>query len=279
MKNAKKQRKSTKLIRITIIALLLALLFSPERLNRSLITGIVITIIFGSLLFLLVSLMPRIPVPSFLRNIRFPRTKKRRKKKQKNAVFDMETLLIRQISFQITDRIKASYPKASWEYTRPLKAEYLLNCNVFRIRTFHTGDYNFAEVSLDRYGHLKLSMMTIKNLSPLPGQQDPDTSDPDTPDSNGSNEPSVHVDPESWYSLIGKPLLTDLIGDLQARGHQKLFINEAGEIFILNGNNPEVKDIFQHFPPKDYWAALTDIFIRDELNAKETNNTLELSWI
>lgn len=70
-----------------------------------------------------------------------------------------------------------------------------------------------------------------------------------------------------------------MIGDLQARGHQKLFINESGEIFILNGDTPEVKAAFEHFPPKAYWNALTDIFIHDELNAKETSGTLELSWM
>ena len=187
----------------------------------------------------------------------------------------METLLIRQISYQVTDKIKAAYPEASWEYTRPVRAESLLNCDLIRIRTFHTGDNNFADVSLDQFGHLKLFMMTITDFTPLPGQKNPDGTKTDNP-----AEPPVHVDPESWYSLIGKPLLTELIGDLQARGHQKLFINEAGEIFIFdNNNNPEIKDTFQHFPPRDYWAALTDIFHRDELKAKETGNTLELSWV
>ena len=85
----------------------------------------------------------------------------------------METLLIRQISYQVTDKIKAAFPDASWEYIRPVKAESLLNCDIIRIRTFHTGDYNFADVSLDRYGHLKLFMMTITDFTPLPGQKNP----------------------------------------------------------------------------------------------------------
>ena len=188
----------------------------------------------------------------------------------------METLLIRQISYQVTDKIKAAYPDASWEYTRPIKAESLLSCDIIRIRTFHTGDYNFADISLDRYGHLKLFMMTITDFTPLPGQKNPDGAKTDHPENPA--EPPVHVDPESWYSLIGKPLLTELIGDLQARGHQKLYINEAGEIFIYANNTPEIKDTFQHFPPRDYWAALMDIFTRDELKAVETNDTLEVSW-
>lgn len=87
------------------------------------------------------------------------------------------------------------------------------------------------------------------------------------------------MDPQSWYTLIGKPLLSNLIGDLQARGHQKLFVSENGEIFIKNGDSKEIKGTFEHFPPKEYWAALTDIFILDELNAKETEDTLELSWM
>lgn len=277
MKTRKKEHKSIKILKAAALVLFLALLFTPEQMNRSVIVGIAIAGITGSLLFLLIPMLPHIPVPSFLRNI-CSHIHRHQKQKQKDPVFDMETLLIRQISYQVTDKIKAAFPDASWEYTRPVKVESLLNCDIIRIRTFHTGDYNFADVSLDRYGHLKLFMMTITDFTPLPGQKNPDH--PETNGPENPAEPPVHVDPESWYSLIGKPLLTELIGDLQARGHQKLFINEAGEIFIFdNNNNPEIKDTFQHFPPRDYWAALTDIFHRDELKAKETGNTLELSWV
>ncbi len=275
MKTRKVEHKSIKMIKAVAIILFLALLFTPEQRNRSVIAGIAITGIAGSFLFLLMPMLPHISAPSFLRNTH---THKRKKQKEESPVFDMETLLIRQISYQVTDKIKAAFPDASWEYTRPVKAESLLNCDIIRIRTFHTGDYNFADVSLDRYGHLKLFMMTITDFTPLPGQKNPDHPETDGPENPA--EPPVHVDPESWYSLIGKPLLTELIGDLQARGHQKLFINEAGEIFIFDNNNrPEIKDTFQHFPPRDYWAALTDIFHRDELKAKETGNALELSWV
>ena len=277
MKTRKTEHNSIKMIKAVAIILFLALLFTPEQRNRSVIAGIAIAGITGSLLFLLIPMLPRIPVLSYLRNI-CPHIHMHRKQKQKDPVFDMETLLIRQISYQVTDKIKAAFPDASWEYTRPVKAESLLSCDIIRIRTFHTGDYNFADVSLDQYGHLKLFMMTITDFTPLPGQKNPDGTKTDK--SNNPAEAPVHVDPESWYSLIGKPLLTELIGDLQARGHQKLFINEAGEIFIFdNNNNPEIKDTFQHFPPRDYWTALTDIFHRDELKAKETGNTLELSWV
>lgn len=272
MKTRKEEHRSIKMIKAVAIILFLALLFTPEQINRSVIAGIGI---LGSFLFLLIPMLTRIPAPTILRNTRSHMRKHKRQKKQA-PFFDMETLLIRQISYQVTDKIKAAYPEASWEYIRPIKAESLLNCDIIRIRTFHTGDYNFADISLDRYGHLKLLMMTITDFTSLSGQKNQDHLDTDGHE-NPAEHP-VHVDPESWYSLIGKPLLTELIGDLQARGHQKLYINESGEIFIYANNTPEIKDTFQHFPPRDYWAALTDIFIRDELEAKETNDTLELSW-
>lgn len=275
MKTRKTEHNRIKIIRAAALILFLALLFTPEQMNRTVIAGIAIAGITGSLLFLLIPMLPRISVPSFFKNTPFHR-QKRRKSRQKSPVFDMETLLIRQVGYQITDKIKAAFPDASWEYTLPIKAESLLNCEIIRIRTFHTGDYNFADISLDRYGHLKLFMMTITDFTPVPGRKNPDNPTPGNPENPA--EPPVHVDPESWYSLIGKPLLTELIGDLQARGHQRLYINEDGEIFIYANNTPEIKDTFPHFPPRDYWAVLMDIFTRDELKATETNDTLELSW-
>ena len=86
------------------------------------------------------------------------------------------------------------------------------------------------------------------------------------------------VDPASWYSLIGKPFLVEMIGNLQAKGHQKLFIGEQGDVYILNGKEPEVKGKLEHFPPKAYWPALLQVFADDELEAAETENAVEITW-
>ena len=140
MKTRKTEHNSIKIIRSAALVLFLALLFTPEQMNRTVIADIAIAGITGSLLFLLIPMLPRISVPVFLRDTH-SHIQKRGKNRQKSPVFDMETLLIRQISYQITDKIKATFPDASWEYTRPIKAESLLNCEIIRIRTFHTGDY------------------------------------------------------------------------------------------------------------------------------------------
>ena len=109
-------------------------------------------------------------------------------------------------------------------------------------------------------------MMTIESLH----KKEPSEGNPDS-------RPAVN--PKSWYSLIGKPLLMELVGDLQARGYEKLFINEQGDVYILNGTEPEVRGKLEHFPPKDYWGELTEIFTEDELTTEETEQALELSWI
>ena len=199
MKTRKKEHKSIKIIKAAALVLFLALLFTPKQMNRSVIAGIAIAGSTGSLLFLLIPILPHIPVLSYLRNI-CPHIHRHQKRKQKDPVFDMETLLIRQISYQVTDKIKAAFPDASWEYTRPIKAESLLSCDIIRIRTFHTGDYNFADVSLDRYGHLKLFMMTITDFTPLPGQKNPDH--PDTDNHENPAEPPIHVDNFSESSAL-----------------------------------------------------------------------------
>ena len=257
MKVRRKKSKGLKILKSVVLVLFLSLLFVPDNINRSVIAGIALAGILGSLLFLIVPRLPRIPSPALKRKSAYSSG-------NPDGITDMETLLWRQISYQITGKLKFAYPDATWEFTKEPNVDSLLNGNALRIRTFHTKEYNFAEVRLDRYGELVLSMMTIESLKPK--------AEPAGTDSIGQ------VDPQSWYTLIGKPLLSNLIGDLQARGHQKLFISENGEIFIKNGDSQEIKGTFEHFPSKEYWAALTDIFILDELNAKETEDTLELSW-
>ena len=121
-------------------------------------------------------------------------------------------------------------------------------------------------ILMDARGSLTLQMMTIESLH----KKEPSEGNPDS-------RPAVN--PKSWYSLIGKPLLMELVGDLQARGYEKLFINEQGDVYILNGTEPEVRGKLEHFPPKDYWGELTEIFTEDELTTEETGQALELSWI
>lgn len=112
MKTRKTEHNSIKIIKTAALVLLLALLFTPEQMNRTVIAGIAIDGITGSLLFLQIPMLPHISVPAFFKDTH-SHMQKHRKNRKKRSVFDRETLLIRQISYQITDKIKAAFPDAS----------------------------------------------------------------------------------------------------------------------------------------------------------------------
>ena len=256
-----KKTKRMKFLQFIVLLLFVAALFVPQNTSRIMIaviaiTGIGITIVAFAFPLLL----------------NYLKTMKRNPKKQvpKPHAYgnqtELETHLWRQIKFQITGKLKAAYPEATWDFTKEPALSKFLSGTPMRIRTRNTGDYNFAEVVMDSLGNLIVQMMTIESLQKQ------------APVGDDSN-PKQHVDPQSWYSLIGKPVLMELVGDLQARGYQKLFINEQGDVYIENGQEPEIKGKLEHFPSKPYWAALIDIFLKDELEAEETDQTLVLSWI
>ena len=104
-------------------------------------------------------------------------------------------LIVRQISYQITDTLQSAFPEATWEFAEPLRLSHLLDGDAVRLSTRNTGDYNFAEVSMDEYGNLHLQMLTVSALK----RRGDKSASPDTP----------KVDPASWYSLIGKPFLVE----------------------------------------------------------------------
>lgn len=260
----KSKRKTSNTLCIIASALFVILLFVPESKSRFLPAGVGIIglfIIAGSLI---------LPVfPKVSHKLMYHRTKDQQKPwtwlKNTEPVTDAEKLLWRQISYQITDKLQAAFPNATWEFQKHPSMEQLLNGCTIRLRTFHTEDYNFAEVRMNPYGYLEFQMLTISSLKKSPEPCE----DGNTP----------QADPESWYALIGKIKLENLIGQLHAKGHKKLYINESGQIYIQNGNTPEIKDRFDYFPPRNYWDVLITLFQKDDLTAKETDQALELSWI
>lgn len=253
---AKKARTIKKTLQITVLCLFAAAFLLPKGSQSYLMTGIAAAGVLVSLALLIIP-----PIASGLRKLRIPAE---RAMDTGNGNSDLETILIRQISYQITDYLQSAYPDATWEFAEEMKLPRLLNGRPTRISTRNTGEYNFAEVSMNQYGSLHLQMLTVSALK----RKGDRSASPDTP----------KVDPASWYSLIGKPFLVEMIGNLQAKGHQKLFIGEQGDVYILNGKEPEVKGKLEHFPPKAYWPALLQVFADDELEAAETENAVEITW-
>ena len=254
-----KKRNSTQIMQITVLLLFLTALFLPKNTSSYLLPVLATLGISISFLLLIIPVFRK----QFSKISRKQVVNIRQSNMKSNP--DLEVILTRQISYQITDHLKGSYPDATWEFVSPFRLSDLLDGHSIRLVTYNTGTYNFAEVSMDQYGNLNLQMMTVEALKQR-GKKD-------SPSEDSS------INPQAWYSLIGKPMLIHLIGDLQAKGYQKLFINDQGDVYVLNGKEPEIKGRLEQFPPKDYWSVLSDIFADDDLTATETEKSLELSWM
>ena len=92
------------------------------------------------------------------------------------------------------------------------------------------------------------------------------------------SRPEPATDCASWYELIGKNVLQEVITDLNARGYTSLSINENGDVYIMDQDTPIIKERFSNFPSRKYWDTLTEIFEQNELRVNSTGNTLVLSW-
>ncbi|BFK89671.1 hypothetical protein NSB24_27165 [Blautia coccoides] len=251
-----KRKKSQEMIFLRLVILLLFLLaiFIPAPQNRYWMLCLIIVGVLGTIVLFFPRLMP------------FKRLKKKiRLKKPKRSTItadeQMETFLLCQISHRITGKLKSAYPEATWDWEQTPSVHDFVEGTLLRIVTKGTNNFNHAELYVDQYGQLHMQMMMIETL----GKQ----TMADTENS---------IDPQSWYDLIGKPLLDKVIQDVYPKGYQKLYISSQGELYITKGDQKDVKDIFEYFPPKPYWTILASILNEDELNATATDFGLEINW-
>lgn len=252
----KKKNQGRTYLQFVVLVLFVVALFVPSTRSKNWMPVIIIAGILGILLSLLMNVVPH-------PNLHWPRKSQRLKPhfNQNDNDTGMEALLLCQISHRVTGKLQSAYPNATWNWERQPIISDFLDGTILRIQTKNTNEFNHAELCLDQYGNLRLQMLVIE---PLKKSSEP------------QKEPSV--DPQAWYDLIGRSILEKVIQDVHSRGYQKLFINEQGEVYITEGKQKEVKETFEHFPPRVHWAALTDILKTDELAAVETDNGLELTW-
>ena len=149
----KKTRTIKMTLQITVLCLFAAAFLLPKGGKSYLMTGIAAA---GVLVSLAILIIP--PLASGLRKLRLP---VRRSTDTGNGNSDLETILIRQISYQITDTLQSAFPEATWEFAEPLRLSHLLDGDAIRLSTRNTGNHNFAEVSMDEYGNLHLQMLTV----------------------------------------------------------------------------------------------------------------------
>ena len=226
---------------------------------------LLVVILIGLLGTLFLAVLPRIHFPQWERTpIRIPKKKKHLPAMDEDD--PLATALICQIGHRITEKLRSAYPQATWNWEKTPSIKRILSGQTIRIQLMQAGDYTHAEINLDSYGSIQLHLLIIKDLT---GSSVPE---------DDGKETDPPTDCASWYELIGKNVLQQVITDLNARGYSSLSINENGDVFIMEKDTPVIKERFDNFPGRKYWKELTKIMEENELKVKNQGSTLVLSW-
>lgn len=174
---------------------------------------------------------------------------------------NLAELLLRHVNCRISEALQSVYPNASWEWTMPNPAIFVVRGGTGRIQVFDVPDYEFADVTLDQNGNFKCAMVTVTPLGGAP-----------------SGQPTL--DPQAWYELEGRSLLERVVADLKTRNHHKLTLNEDGSICIqpVGSNNTIKKGTFANFPDKVYWPRLADVLNQEGLSTDVQADHIVVSW-
>lgn len=183
----------------------------------------------------------------------------------------VSVVLLRHASHRISASLKAVYPDATWEWCISDPERIVAKGGVGRIRLHGVKDYNYAEVNLDQ--EAKISFQLLKVVPFGPDEQPADNKEP-APAPRRVRE----VDPQVWYEKKGKAVLSNLIADLNSRGHSSLTILDDGNVSIMQADKEVKKAAFESVPERTYWPRLVKVFEQEGIAADATTNGLVLSW-
>ncbi|MDY4097079.1 MAG: hypothetical protein SOY47_10200 [Lachnospiraceae bacterium] len=194
---------------------------------------------------------------------------------EKDAAFSEAELaqILQHIRLRIIDKLKSAYAEATWQWDKEPDLHDILAGKTFRILVENMENYTHADISFDRFGRIHVEPMTIGAFSPAESKTAADDADAPAPE-----EPAV-VDVRVWYELIGQKILTEQITELHAKGHSRLTIMENGDITVKNQKKDILKATLDSFPASNYWQELVSILAENQLTAKITGNSLQVSWI
>ena len=180
----------------------------------------------------------------------------------------MSVVLLRH---RISASLKAVYPDVTWEWCVNDPERIVAKGGIGRIRLHGVKDYNYAEVNLDQEAKISFQLLKVVPF----GTEEPltDNKEP-APGSRKARE----VDPQIWYEKKGKAVLSNMIADLNSRGHSSLTILDDGNISIMQADQEIKKAAFESVPERTYWPRLVKVFEREGIAADATAKGLVLSW-
>lgn len=180
-------------------------------------------------------------------------------------------VLLRHASHRISANLKAVYPDATWEWCVNDPERIVAKGGVGRICLHGVQDYNYAEVKMDQDAAISFQLLKV-----VPFGEDDQPSDHKGP--TPLPRKVCEVDPQVWYEKKGKAVLSNLIADLNSRGHSSLTILDDGNISIMQADKEVKKAAFESVPERTYWPRLVKVFEREGIAADATDNGLVLSW-
>ena len=173
-------------------------------------------------------------------------------------------VLLRHVNHRISEHLRSVYPKAYWEWTMSDPALFVAHGGTGRIRVYGIPDYDYADVTLDRQGSLRCSLVKV---APLDGSQ-------------AASPNQQPLDPQVWYEFQGRSVLENVIADLRSRGHSSLTLNEDGSISIqpAGGSQELAKESFATFPEKVYWPRLVQVLEQEGMSADVQDDKILVCW-
>lgn len=182
---------------------------------------------------------------------------------------DYKRVMLTHLNWRITDKLQKAYPGSTWIWCSQSPDEIAVKGGAARIRTYGTEEYNFADVSFDKSGQIKIAMVAVKTLK---------NAIPDQPVSTSGKADPDAIDPREWYELACAGKLKEIIDTISPHGFTSLYIQEDGSVMIQEGGEQKQIHRFQGFPTRKLWSELIQYLGADSISATETDQYLVLCW-
>lgn len=179
-------------------------------------------------------------------------------------------VLLRHVNHRISAYLQSTYPDATWEWCCADPERVVTRGGTERIRLHGVEDYNYAEISLDQNAEISCQLLKFVPFAP-------ENTAPGEKPEQALLKPR-ETDPQVWYEKKGKAVLTNLIADLNSRGHSTLTIQEDGSIMIQQAGKETKRSAFEAMPERVYWPRLVKVFEREGIASDITAKGLVLSW-
>lgn len=191
-----------------------------------------------------------------------------------------ERAAVRHLNCRITEHIKSVYPTATWDWCGGNPVSIAIYGGTGRISISNSGIFNNADVVLNPLGQLQLTMLQAVKLEQLAKQPEqggrPEKTEQKAADTSEPEEPAVNV--PAWVDLVGRGPLYELSARLFEKGYQKLSINEAGKVSVLDGASEKELASLENMPPMKFWDELAKLLSDESHFVEVKSDRLELGW-